>query len=404
MTTSHTVLSDGAVLRGAEPRDRDSICQLLTDRGESADAMDLELIVDDPDCGWAGVGVVEHDGGVVATATLLDEVLRVGATELSVGQVELVACATSHEHRGYVRALMRWCHALSYTQEHVAQVMIGIPYFYRQFGYGYAIPMHPYAPLLPTASRDSADTELKVRLAGSADISAMADLQCEAQAHFDVATPHQSECWRWLVQRDGSANYVAERQGTIVATGRWTPPEDDVVLVSEVASRDAEATRALLGDIRSDGTVSVRVHNRPHVPGLAELLGADERADWYYVRIEDPGALFSALRPELSRRLSASTLRDADELVELSFWESQLAFTVARGEVGNISTGGPRQVIVSQGGSGLPPDAIASLLFGCGAAGLEDRFPDCYLGDQRELMVQLFPPVSSDLLTFYLPG
>jgi hypothetical protein len=108
------------------------------------------------------------------------------------------------------------------------------------------------------------------------------------------------------------------------------------------------------------------------------------------------------LRPELEHRLEQSEFAESDQLVELSFWGSQLAFPIANGRVGPITTGGPRQVIVSQGGSGLPPDAVAHLVFGCGAAGLEDRFPDCYLGDQTALMHALFPPRRADLLTFYL--
>ena len=70
--------------------------------------------------------------------------------------------------------------------------------------------------------------------------------------------------------------------------------------------------------------------------------------------------------------------------------------------MGPITAGGPRQIIVSQGGSGIPPDAVAHLVFGCGAEGLEARFADCFLGDQTALMHALFPPVRSDLLTFYL--
>ena len=62
------------------------------------------------------------------------------------------------------------------------------------------------------------------------------------------------------------------------------------------------------------------------------------------------------------------------------------------------------QAPISSGGSGLPLDALGSLLFGSGAAGLEDRFPDADLGRQADLMNTLFPPQSADLLTFYLPS
>jgi hypothetical protein len=136
---------------------------------------------------------------------------------------------------------------------------------------------------------------------------------------------------------------------------------------------------------------------------LDTWLAAPERADWYYARVADVALLLGALRPELERRLQNSDFADADQLVELSFWESQLACPIANSRVGPITTGGPRQVIVSQGGSGVPPDAVAHLVFGCGADGLEARFPDCYLGEQAALMSVLFPPRRADLLTFYLP-
>ncbi len=403
MTSDFTTLADGVILRSAVPKDFDAICELLTDRGESADAVDFGLIVNHPGVGWAGVGVVEVGGEVVATATLLNETIRVGTATLAIGQIELVACAELHEHRGYVRALMKWCHALSYTEGHVAQVMIGIPYFYRRFGYHYAIPMHPYATLRNDAT-PAGNPDITVRPATDTDIAGIAALHENMQERFDIAMPHQPECWQWLIDRDGSTTYVAQRRGTVVASARWTPPEDQTILVSEVAAIDTEALRALFGPLRDSADCEIKVHSRPHVDGLADLLGPNDRADWYYVRIEDPTALFAALRPELERRLSESEYSEADQLVELSFWESQLSFPIANSRIGPIETGGPRQVIVSQGGSGLPPDALAHLVFGCGAAGLEARFADCYLGDQRSLMEALFPAQQADVLTFYLPN
>jgi hypothetical protein len=69
----------------------------------------------------------------------------------------------------------------------------------------------------------------------------------------------------------------------------------------------------------------------------------------------------------------------------------------------DVVAGGPEQAPISKGGSGVPPDALAPLMLGpFGAAGLEARYGDVMLGRQRDLMEALFPPVSSDVLTFYL--
>jgi hypothetical protein len=52
----------------------------------------------------------------------------------------------------------------------------------------------------------------------------------------------------------------------------------------------------------------------------------------------------------------------------------------------------------------VPALAVAPMLLGpFGGIGLEARYGDVLLGRQRDLMEALFPPVTSDLLTFYLP-
>jgi predicted N-acetyltransferase YhbS len=391
----------GAALRAAADDDIDVVADLLARRGDPEDADDLRLLAASP-VGLDGTAVVELDGRVVATATVLDEQVRVGSVPLPAGQVELVACDESAEHRGYVRALMGWCHRLSQRRGHLLQVMIGIPYYYRRFGYAYSMPMHPVAPL---ARVPEAPAGFVVRRAGARDVPAMAALQDLEQARFDVAMPHQPACWGWLVARSGSTQWVAERDGRLVATARVVDTGDAAVLVGEVASASPQALRALMAEVAA-GAGTVSVVDRGGVPGRALLLGARSRPDWFYARVARPAAVLEALRPDLSARLAvwaAQAGGSPSGEALMSFWESHIRFAYGPDGVGPVTAGGPHQRPVSEGGSGLPPDAIGALLLGCGAAGLEDRFPDAHLGAQRELMLALFPPRSADLLTFYLP-
>lgn len=390
------------LVRSARDADLDAIEELLVDRGEPADGLDLRLVAATE--GLEGIGVVEVDGAVVATATLLDEHLRIGRTHVACGQIELVATHRDHEHRGYVRALMDWCHRRSADRGHALQVMIGIPYFYRRFGYHYSIPMHAYGAL--AADQVSAPPDIAVRRANPDDIETMTALQDATQARFDVTMPHQPSCWQWLVQRDGSHQYVAlDERGAAVGTARWTDIEDGVVLVAEVASTSTAATHALLAAAAHPvAAAEVLVQDRPGVPGLAAVLGPRQRREWYYARIPDVAALVDVLSPTLEARLAASPLAGITTELLVSLWERHLTVTIADGQLGPVRQGGPHQRPVSSGGSGLPPDAVGHLLLDGGAAALEDRFPDAYLGRQRELMEVLFPPLQADLLTFYLPS
>lgn len=165
-------LPGGLVLRGAQPADLDQIATLLAERGDRADAVDHRLVVDDQEAGWESCAVVADGDRIVSTATLLNEMLVLNDVPIPAGQVELVATDREYEGRGLVRALMNWAHERSAARGHLAQVMIGIPYFYRQFGYQYAIKM-PRARAVSTVP--VRPDGFSVRPAGVDDIPSIAD-------------------------------------------------------------------------------------------------------------------------------------------------------------------------------------------------------------------------------------
>ncbi|KOX27963.1 hypothetical protein ADK67_12730 [Saccharothrix sp. NRRL B-16348] len=390
-------MTDGLVLRTARPDDLDQIGALLVDRGEPVDAVDHRLVVEDPDAGWDACAVVVDGDKVVSTATLLDETLVLGGVEIPAGQVELVATDRAYEGRGLVRALMGWAHERSAARGQLVNVMLGIPYFYRQFGYTYAIPISATRPV--TERPDVGGHTL--REAGVEDIPAMVRLQDAEQARADLRMPHSPGLWRWLVARDGSTEWLVERDGVPVATGRATPPEDGGRLC-EVAAVDEAAAHALLALTGAD-----EVTERPgSVAGeaLEPFLGpAAEEANSYYVRIGDPVALLEQLRPVFGRRLAEAGFADQEGEAVVSFYRSHVRLPFKAGEVGPVVAGGRMQAPGAAGGAGVAPDLLASLLFGPhGLQGLTARFPDVYPGPNAELMHALFPPVRGDLMTFYL--
>jgi predicted N-acetyltransferase YhbS len=394
------VLPDGLIRRSATAADLPGIMHLLTERGEPEDAVDLASIVASE--GLAGVAVVVDGSRVVSTATLLDEVVAIDGVDVPTGQVELVATDTAYEGRGLVRALMNRAHDHSRRRGHLLQVMIGIPYFYRQFGYEYAIPMAPWSRLV---SSPSPAPSIVVRLAVSADVPAMQRLQEREQQQADVTMGHQPACWDWLLRRQGSELWVSERESSVVGVARTLPPSEAAAL-AELAAADDEAALTLVAHAAARAEEPLHVQPRPSTPtDLRALLApATDAADWYLARVGRLAPLIEHLAPVFQRRLDEAGLGDRDHEVLLSSWRAHVRFAVGASGFRLLADGGPEQRPISKGGSGVPPDALASLVLGpYGAVGLEQRLPDCHLGDQRELMAVLFPPRTADLLTFYLP-
>ncbi|GGZ55943.1 hypothetical protein GCM10010387_57580 [Streptomyces inusitatus] len=412
-------LPDGLVLREARPSDLDGIGALLTERGEAADAVDHRLVVMDPEAGWSACAVVVDGDRVVSTATLLDEEVRIGGVELPAGQVELVATDREHEGRGLVRALMRWAHDRSADRGHVMQAMIGIPYFYRLFGYEYAIDI-PQA--LTAAAPPPGEGSPVLRAARPADLPAVAALQSAAQSGFDVAMPHSEPCLRWLTAHDASTTWVLEEAGEVIATGRTTPPGGRPLL-AEAAARDESSARALLRAVAAlspDSRVRV-VHRAGTVTAAAwrEFLEHEPRgqAEQYYVRIPDVPVLLDRLRPLLWERLTGAgagagagpgtgpgsgTDRTGRDIV-ISTFGAHYRIPVLADGLGDIVTGGPMQNPGAVGGLAVAPDQLPALLFGPhGIEGLSRIRPDVYAGDE-ELFRALFPPLTADVLSYYLP-
>lgn len=398
-------LPDGLILRTAGPADLDQIADLLTARGDADDAVDHRLVVADPDAGWESCAVVVDGDRVVSTATLLDETVFLAGLPIPAGQVELVATDPAYEGRGLVRALMGWAHDRSARLGQLMQVMIGIPYFYRLFGYQYSIVLPQgremrTAPPMPEGH--------KTRVADAGDIAAMAGLQAATQRGYDLSMRHSAACWRWLVARGGSRQLIVERAGRAVATGRITSPADDDIELGEVAAVDEAAARALLAHVATLAAGDVAVKERPGSAGVDCLDGflapPPRYAERYYTRVPDVAKLLDHLRPVLSARLAAAGLAGRAGEAVVSFFGGHVVLPYAEGIVGEVRSGGRMQAPGVVGGAGVAPDMIGPLLFGPhGIDGLAERHADVYPGRDGELMRALFPPVSADLLTFYMP-
>ena len=398
----------GYRIRRCTATDVDAVVAFHSQRTDPADGEDFALVANDPAAGpgWTVIAVDGTTGDIAAALTLLDEEVRIGTTMVPAGQVEMVASAPEHEGRGLVRALMEWSERESARRGHLLAPMVGIPYFYRQFGYAYSATLAPMVAVQPR--NGDVDPAVVVRRAALADAPAIRELTVADQAAADVAMAPSLRCQRWIIQRSGSESWVAERDGSIVATARILP-DGEAADIGDFAAIDDAATHALLTHLAA-GVPRLRVQHRPMALSEGALADwtvgptTEERdTEWLYARIPDLVALLEHLRPELQRRLDESGLPDLPERLTISSYRSHVSADLSGGRIGAFSPGGPMQAPNSRGGAGIPPDVWAPLLLGPhGALGLEHLHPDVLLGPVRDLMGVLFPPVSADIRTFYL--
>jgi len=392
------------VIRPATEGDVPGVVALIEKRIGEEDAPEARMVLEDPVFDRKRWSVALDGDRVVSTMATFPMTLWYGSATIAAAMMEFVATDERYESRGLIRRQFDYHHADLATRGELLQVIVGIPYFYRRFGYEYALPGPGWRTIVAD-DVPSAPEGWSTREAGPADIATLHELQVQARTAASVSLGFGDDLWRFTVASSVYTTLVAEREGRATACGRlYTVDEKPYVL--DLAGTSRAGIDAVLADVsRRFPDADITVLDRPGVRPLLHDLGTTKAAgDAYYARVGDPVAFLNAARPELSRRLGASDLADAAGTGLISLFSSSMTFPYENGEVGEFTAGGVVQAPGTSGGSGVAPDRFVSLLVGPdGFSGLAERNPDVYSANQRPLMEALFPPQTSDVQSWTIP-
>jgi predicted N-acetyltransferase YhbS len=403
-------------VRQAADADIDQIIELQNERNGPECGNMIRALVNDPDNGVGCFAVAAEGGRVVSSVCLIREHMTMEGVSFGVGQPEFVATHPDYCHQGLIRAQMDLVHGWSAARGDLAQIIAGIPYFYRRFGYEYAIPFPRLRLVSPGVTLEMPDG-WSVRPASADDVDAIMRLEASTQAHVPLVTSRSARWWRWDISNDDPlrSNLVAIRDGQVhgsayIGSGwtgsgsTWWPPGigNSTECLHYVAADEVDAVWALLAHANERGQGKpVGVDERAGFAHVACGVSQRHRSAYeMYVRVPDPGALLDRLRPVLSGRLARSHHARSSGSLLVSFYKHSLIISYKDGEVTSIEPGGPDQDPSRQGGIGVPPDLTAALIFGrFGAVELQDRYPDVRLGRAAGLAEVLFPRLEADIVT-----
>src|SRR5215210_834983 len=147
-------LGGGLVLRWSTAADVEGIGQLYSfvfrDKAEDPPNQHMHVWTHDlmgghhPLIGAGDFAVVENtDGGAIVAATcLIRQIWEYEEIAFPVGRPEIVATMPDFRNRGLIRSIFELIHARSAAEGQLAQGITGISYYYRQFGYEYALDLH----------------------------------------------------------------------------------------------------------------------------------------------------------------------------------------------------------------------------------------------------------------------
>lgn len=358
-------LGGGLVLKTAQgPADVERIAQLhelVFD--QSAATFTRVLAAGYPGLAYHDFAYVEDTatGEVVSSICLVPTVWRYEGVPLNVGELGIVGTHPDYRRQGLVRAQMRWFdRELEARGCHMASIQ-GIPFFYRQFGYEYIIPMGHGYELNPERVPEplEADATSSVRRATAADMPLLLDYLAVAQASLCISVERSAEIWRYQddptrADEDALDTYLTfeagqptgyfrvyrhetqepHRQGVVIVEASPLPYRSSLAALR--MAKELLATRRHLKAIRLSLPAS-----SPLMWMAAYLGGRWQQPYAWQVRIPNAVHFLKGIAPVLERRLASSFLAGYNSFLRIDLYTDTIELGFHNGRLASIRSLGP---------------------------------------------------------------
>jgi len=398
-TSSRRDLGEGLVLRWSTAEDAERIATLLSmafrEKAEEPPNTNVMRVIrglmngDHPLMGPHDFGLIEdtskEGNPVVACTSLWKHTWTYEGIPFSVGRPEMVATDSAYRHRGFIRALFEMVHERSEAEGDLVQAITGIAYFYRQFGYEYALELEDrrttLVSLIPKAKEGESEP---FTLCEATDLGHFMKILMIV----DVAG-----------QTVGFVAPLAKRWGKNLG-----------VMLLEFA-QGVNIQAALPSVLRALHTYGLNVElARPDTPPFSEIgfylgtthpvhevLGdeldrAKEPPYAWYVRVKDLPAFLIHIAAALEKRLAASPVAGYTGEIKLDFYRGGLRMVFEQGRL-TAAENWRTQDFEEHVSGGYPPLVFLQLLFGHRSVEeLRHAMPDAWVSSEaKPVLKALFP-------------
>ena len=431
-------LGDNLIMRRAEAGEGERLAdfhaRIQVDTGEPPPNMEIHAWVMDLMSGahphfMPGDFILVEDtvtGEIASSMCLISQVWTYRGVPLKVGQPELVSTREEYRRRGLVREQFRVVHEWSRERGELMQVITGIPWYYRQFGYEMALPMGGsrlgFTPHVPRLAQ-GAEEPYTLRPATEADLPFIKEMYARESGRNLVASTRDDAFWRYelggrrpkhllrneirvIETTDGEAVGVLMHKPIVWGPGLVTtfyevkPGVSWVAVTQSVVrylAKTGEEYAARDGGTWGAFSFTLGGHH-PAYEAISGRLPRVRRPSAWYVRVHDVGAFMRYVGPALEARLPGTPAEGHTGEVTLNFYRSGLRLVFERGRLLDVREW--RNTLVEDGNASFPELSFLQLVFGrMSLAELEEVHADCVVrtDEARALLTALFPKQMSNV-------
>ncbi|ABU58440.1 GNAT family N-acetyltransferase [Roseiflexus castenholzii] len=385
------------------------------------------------------VALVEdtRSGMVVAATAVMRQRWEYAGIPFTLSRAEPVAAHEEYRNRGLVRATFDLMHARSAEQGDLAQCITGIPYFYRQFGYEFAVDLGGSRAVMLAAIPEAKEGQAEPFMVRDATLDDLPQIRMLYERERSrlagglpilVSASFDHDHWRWTLT--GQTAEAGEGWNThmiirpdgqtigYVLTGRvrWSP--EKVRILGMMVEPGAPLTAVMPPVLRALRAMAPSIPVIPPKPGeprqLVFVLGAShpvydalgrdliarsEPPYGWYVRVPNVPLFLRHIRAVLERRLAGSFLAGYTGELKIDFFKGGLRMVFEEGRIAFIE---PWQAPIygDETSACFPPLVFLQLLFG--RRSLEELrawHDDVWADDEPAMLLNsLFPKQQSWVL------
>ena len=425
-------LGDGLILRHGSVEDADALAdinsRMHSDDGPDQPNLGIGAWIQDlvakphPTLVPSDFTVVEETstGKIVSTLCLIPQTWTFDGIEFGVGRPELVCTLPEFRKRGLVRVQMEEVHKWSTDRGHLVQVITGIPYFYRQFGYDMALNLsgarRGFEPHVP-ALKEGETEPFNIRPAVDGDVDFILKTYESHERKQAISCKRTPEIVRYemtgksvlsiiryekMIIEDTNGKHIGYFEHpnelwfggvacvyfALAEGASWLAVAPSVVRYlwkkgAEIAERESTTRTSFSFNLGEQ---------HPIYEVLDDKLPTVRKPYAYYVRVPDVPAFLTQVKPALEKRLAESAAVGYSGELRVGFYKDGFRMVFENGKITSIESikhNTDRDVDVA-----FPDYTFLHVLFGHRSFDeLRHAFVDCYVHNPtaRVLINALFP-------------
>jgi GNAT superfamily N-acetyltransferase len=300
----------------------------------------------------------------VSTLSLMSTTWSYGGHPLPVAELGFVATHPDYRRRGLQRVLSDAFDEMASSFGFNLAAIEGIPGFYGQFGYEYAVPLMggfnldydriPDGPTLLEAYGRYTGGGYAFRRATPGDVNMLQRLYDASIVDLDIAAPRSRELWTYQLSVPESITFyppvtVIEHGGRFVGYVRWTDDDwEDRLRIVELAvdagpgahERVLMALRFARDRGRAASKRGLKLQLPEHHPAVTiarTLIGVDMGYYGWQMKVLDPAGFMRTVQPALEARLARSALAGYSGSLVFQLYRARLALCFVDGALVEIT-------------------------------------------------------------------